>query len=321
MAFQIPLMRNDFDIYKMNGANAKGRPIPAKQNPGRTRKTSETHSLSTSPGTHDAFTNSPSHRNLHHVSSAGSRYQFSRVNSRTSQSSLLMSPTRSQFVNNTSPPKPAKVGSQNSLNKFHNRLVDKLRKAFKSGNSSTEETTRSWKSHSVDLSSPFRRTSTDNHKKTSASSAAIVALERQFQLMEMDQASESDEQSDDDDNQQCDEKFILIWRDTNSIGSTVFRVNAFDSSTLEQQYVIGKQQNFFLHNGKTLTVVSANAIKGSCSRMCFLLIVCIKYHILYLSTRKTIAATVISSTSLRAMFNCAKKSAWPTYLYISFFIQ
>lgn len=139
MAFQIPLMRNDYDIYKMN-SNGKSRSIPAKQTNGRSRKASETHSLSTSPGTNDAFVNSPSHRNLHHVSSAGSRYQFSRMNSRNSQSSLIMSPTRSQCVNNTSPPKPAKVGSQNSLNKFHNRLVDKLRKAFKGGSSSSEET-------------------------------------------------------------------------------------------------------------------------------------------------------------------------------------
>ncbi|CRL01760.1 CLUMA_CG014976, isoform A [Clunio marinus] len=140
MAFQIPLMRNDFDIYKMK--NSKNRSIPTKQTSGRSRKASETHSLSTSPGTNDAFINSPSHRNLHHVSSAGSRYQFSRVNSRTSQSSLAMSPTKNQFASAPSPPKSAKVGSQNSLNKFHNRLVDKLRKAFKSNNSSSEEATR-----------------------------------------------------------------------------------------------------------------------------------------------------------------------------------
>lgn len=138
MAFQMPLMRNDYDIYKMN--SAKSRSIPTKQATGRSHKASETHSLSTSPGTNDAFANSPSHRNLHHVSSAGSRYQFSRVNSRNSQSSLIVSPTKNQYVNNTSPPKPAKVGSQNSLNKFHNRLVDKLRKAFKSSSSSSEET-------------------------------------------------------------------------------------------------------------------------------------------------------------------------------------
>jgi len=138
MAMMVPLVRNDFDIYKIHGNN-KSRSVPAKPSSNtRSRKASETHSLSTSPGTQDAFLHSPSHRNLHHVSSAGSRYQFSRVNSRTSQASLIISPTKSHT--NASPPKPAKVGSQNSLNKFHNRLVDKLRKAFKGGNSSSEET-------------------------------------------------------------------------------------------------------------------------------------------------------------------------------------
>jgi hypothetical protein len=140
MAFQIPLMRNDYDIYKMNGNRSKS--IPSKQATGRSRKASESNSLSTSPGHNDPFITSPSHRNLHHVQSAAARYQFSRVNSRTSQSSLIVSPTRSQSINNASPPKAAKTGSQNSLNKFHNRLVDKLRKAFKSG-SSSEEASRS----------------------------------------------------------------------------------------------------------------------------------------------------------------------------------
>jgi hypothetical protein len=36
-------------------------------------------------------------------------------------------------------------------------------------------------------------------------------LERQFQLMEMDRASESEDHTEDEDEQQCDEKFILIW--------------------------------------------------------------------------------------------------------------
>lgn len=142
MAFQIPLMRNDYDIYKMN--NAK-RQAATKQTAERTRKVSESHSLSTSPGQNDPFMNSPSHRNLHHVSSAAARYQFSRVNSRTSQTSLIMSPTRSHSMHNSSPPKPAKADSQNSLNKFHNRVVDKLRKvcSFKSSSSSSSDDTRS----------------------------------------------------------------------------------------------------------------------------------------------------------------------------------
>lgn len=249
MAFQIPLMRNDFDIYKMNSANGKSRSIPAKQGNGRSRKASETHSLSTSPGTNDAFVNSPSHRNLHHVSSAGSRYQFSRVNSRNSQSSLITSPTRSQYANNTSPPKPAKVGSQNSLNKFHSRLVDRLRKAFKSSGSSSDDS-RSWKSHSVDLSSPFTRPQSENSKKASASSAAITALEQQFHLMEMNTAFDSEEQSEDeDDNQRCDEKFILIWIHFDS----VFTLE------LDEKWkpLRPTTENIFLHNRKSQASLSS----------------------------------------------------------------
>lgn len=204
MAFQIPLMRSDYDIYKMN--NAKSRPIAAGNKNSRSHKVSESHSYSTSPGQNDAFIGgSPSHRNLHHVHSAGGR--FSRVNSRTSQSSLIMSPTKSQSMNNPSPPKPAKSGSQTSLHKFS--LVDRIKKVFKSG--SSEESSRSWKSHSIDLSSPFRRPSSEVNKKlVSASSVEIAALERQFQLIQTD--SDEDESSDSDEHQQnhCGDKFILI---------------------------------------------------------------------------------------------------------------
>jgi hypothetical protein len=223
MAFQIPLMRNDYDIYKMNQA-AKSRPIAtSKKNNGRSRNVSESHSYSTSPGQNDPFIGSPSHRNLQHVHSAAGRFNhnFSRVNSRTSQSSLIISPTRSHSINNTSPPKPAKSGSQTSLNKFHTRLVDKLRKAFKSS-SSEESSTRSWKSHSIDLSSPFRRPSSEvNRKLVSASSAEIAALERQFQLIQTDSEDENDDVSSDSDEKlhqnHCDDKFILIWARTSKL--------------------------------------------------------------------------------------------------------
>lgn len=135
-------MRSDYDIYKMN--NSKSRPIATNKQNSRSRKVSESQSYSTSPSQNDPFIGSPSHRNLHHVHSAGGRFNnFSRVNSRTSQSSLILSPTktRDSSMNNPSPPKPAKSGSQTSLNKFHVRLVDRLRKAFKG--SSTEESSRS----------------------------------------------------------------------------------------------------------------------------------------------------------------------------------
>lgn len=211
MAFQIPLMRNDYDIYKMNKSRAIA---TGKKSNGRSRNVSESHSYSTSPGQNDPFIGSPSHRNLQHVQSAGGRFNnFSRVNSRTSQSSLIMSPTRSHSVNNPSPPKPVtKSNSQTSLNKFHTRLVDKLRRAFKSS-SSEESSTRSWKSHSIDLSSPFKRPSEVNRKLVSASSAEIAALERQFQLIQTDSEDENDDVSSDSDekNHHCDDKFILIW--------------------------------------------------------------------------------------------------------------
>ena len=135
MAFQIPLMRSDYDIYKMN--NGRTRSLSNGKSNGRSRKVSESTSMSTSPG-HESFL-SP-RRTASCV--APSRNHFSRVNSRTSQSSLVMVNGRSYSMKDTTSPPRAKVAdSQNSLNKFHNRLVDRLCKAFKK--SSSREETRS----------------------------------------------------------------------------------------------------------------------------------------------------------------------------------
>jgi hypothetical protein len=134
MAFQIPLMRKDFDIYKMN--NGRTRSSSTGKSNGRSRKVSESTSMSTSPG-HESFL-SP-RRTASCV--AASRNHFSRVNSRTSQSSLVMGNGRSYSMKDTTSPPRAKADSQNSLNKFHNRLVDRLCKAFKK--SSSREETRS----------------------------------------------------------------------------------------------------------------------------------------------------------------------------------
>uniref|UniRef100_U5EPX3 Uncharacterized protein n=1 Tax=Corethrella appendiculata TaxID=1370023 RepID=U5EPX3_9DIPT len=127
MAFMMPVMRNEFDIYKGRSRNASE---CSNQNTCRSRKVSESSSLSTSPA-NDFI--SPSHRSqpihMHHIAS---RSQFSRNSSRTSQSSLITSPTKT--CPSTSPPKPS--GSQNSLNKFHMRLVDKLRKSLRRAKSS-----------------------------------------------------------------------------------------------------------------------------------------------------------------------------------------
>ncbi|XP_031638312.1 uncharacterized protein LOC116350606 [Contarinia nasturtii] len=120
MAFMMPVMKNEFDIYKTSRSR-KESDCSNNSNACRSRKVSETRSecpsLSTSPSTidyHRSFINRNSSR------------AFSRTSSRTSQSSLT-SPTKQ-----CSPPKPS-TGSQGSLNKFHVRLVDKLRKSFGKG--------------------------------------------------------------------------------------------------------------------------------------------------------------------------------------------
>lgn len=134
MAFMMPVMKNEFDIYK----TSRTRHASECSNTSncRSRKVSETRSecpsFSTSPGTYDYA--SPSHRGATgngvgaHINRTNSR-PFSRTSSRTSQSSLT-SPTKT----GCSPPKPT-AGSQNSLNKFHIRLVDKLRKSLRKGRS------------------------------------------------------------------------------------------------------------------------------------------------------------------------------------------
>lgn len=185
-------MRNDYDIYKMKSDAKSGSVVnvPPKSGNCRSRKTSEPPSMTTSPCVNEAFVNSPSHRDLSHVSS---RNQFSRINSRTSQSSLIASPIRSASC--ISPPNPEKIESQN---KFHNRLVGKLRKAFKRNGSSSEET-RSWKSHSVDLSLEDARRRFKAKKPREPGSHPI--------LMEMGQTSDFD----DSEVIQYDKKFLLSW--------------------------------------------------------------------------------------------------------------
>lgn len=134
MAFMIPVMKNEFDIYR----TGRSRTSECSNNSCRSRKVSETRSecpsLSTSPNGMDYGV----HRN--YINRNNSR-AFSRTSSRTSQSSLT-SPTK-----NCSPPKPSS-GSQGSLNKFHVRLVDKLRKSF--GKGRTED--KSWDSNDEDHS-------------------------------------------------------------------------------------------------------------------------------------------------------------------------
>lgn len=121
----MPVMKKEFDIYKAG----RSRNPSECSSTCRSRKVSECRSecpsLSASPSTVD-YT-SPAHRGV--VNRSNSR-PFSRNSSRTSQTSL-MSPTK---ATGCSPPKPT-GGSHGSLNKFHIRLVDKLRKSLRKGRS------------------------------------------------------------------------------------------------------------------------------------------------------------------------------------------
>jgi len=99
MAFMMPVVKNDWDIYK----SQRPRRSSDKECPGSS-------SLSTSPGS-DVF--SPTHR---------------------SSRASLQSPGRKAGAASTAPP-PS--GSQSSLHKFHARLVDKLKRSFRASEQST----------------------------------------------------------------------------------------------------------------------------------------------------------------------------------------
>lgn len=155
----MPVVKNEWDIYKTN----RSRRSSECSNPQscRSRKVSECSksegpSLSTSPGSD--YLTSPAHRSV----PMSSRH-FSRTSSRTSQNSL-QSPSKST---GSSPPK---TGSSSSLNKFHNRLVDKLKRSLrKADDSSDDQRNLSWDNNGVKSRPPvcggskpidIRRTST-----------------------------------------------------------------------------------------------------------------------------------------------------------------
>lgn len=152
MAFMMPVMKNEFDIYK----GRQRRVSECSNNSAcRSRKVSEGSrsdcpSLSTSPG-NEFMAGSPSRHRSHpmYMSHLASRPQFSRNSSRTSQTSLITSPSKASA--GSSPPKPASTESQSSLNKFHTRLVDKLRKSLRKSKSSEG---RSWEDTPISSSDP-----------------------------------------------------------------------------------------------------------------------------------------------------------------------
>ncbi|CAG9854120.1 unnamed protein product [Phyllotreta striolata] len=126
MAFMMPVVKNDWDIYKAN----RSRRVSECSNTTtcRSRKVSECRSegpsLSTSPGSE--FVSSPI-RDRASVPTNMSSRQYSRASSRTSESNL-QSPVKSM---GSSPPKNT---SEPNLNKFHNRLLDKLKKSLRKVN-------------------------------------------------------------------------------------------------------------------------------------------------------------------------------------------
>lgn len=161
MAFMMPVMKNEFDIYKTSRARNASE-CSNNSSACRSRKISETRSecpsLSTSPSNMEYQRN---YMNRNNHSAKG----FSRTSSRTSQSSLT-SPTRN---NSCSPPKPS-VGSQGSLNKFHIRLVDKLRKSFSKGRSED----RSWKQSSdEDENEKNNNSDDDDSEKLSSENSEV----------------------------------------------------------------------------------------------------------------------------------------------------
>ncbi|KAL9697082.1 hypothetical protein quinque_000523 [Culex quinquefasciatus] len=142
MAFMMPVMKNEFDIYK-----GRQRRVSecSNQSNCRSRKVSESSrsdcpSLSTSPGNEFMAAGSPARHRSHpmYMSHLASRPQFSRSASRNSQSSLVTSPTKAASASSSSPPKPA-TGSQSSLSSFHTRLVDKLRKSTEPPDADTDQ--------------------------------------------------------------------------------------------------------------------------------------------------------------------------------------
>ncbi|KAL1509738.1 hypothetical protein ABEB36_004430 [Hypothenemus hampei] len=130
MAFMMPVVKNDWDIYKSNRSRRTSE--CSNTNSCRSRKVSECRSegqssTSTSPGSD--FITSP-HRSVPEKMSSKQYTRsysasYSRTGSQSFQSPMMKSAS-------SSPPKNGN-SSSTSLNKFHNRLLDKLKKTMKSG--------------------------------------------------------------------------------------------------------------------------------------------------------------------------------------------
>lgn len=149
----MPVVKNDYNIYKSNRnrrvsecSNDKTSASSASSCGGTRRvhsgsRSADGPSLSTSPGS-DFMVGSPAHRSLggvskqtafHHGSLQHHHGAASRNSSRNSQSSL-QSPAKSSSSSSS----PPKVSSTSSLNMFHSKLVDKLRRSLTSKSKDSE---------------------------------------------------------------------------------------------------------------------------------------------------------------------------------------
>lgn len=153
MAFMMPVMKNDWDIYKSNRSRKTSE--CSNSSGCRSRKVSECRSecqssLSSSPSGADYIasphrSHSYSHSSSYHPpQTAMQQRQFSR---NSSKSSLGQSPSKSM---SNSPPKNGTSTSSGSLNKFHTRLVDKLKRSLKRDGSAGTDERSSWYGEKVE---------------------------------------------------------------------------------------------------------------------------------------------------------------------------
>lgn len=140
MAFMVPVMKKDFDLYKNRRIS--------ESVPTRKMSADNHHFKATSLSSSPSSTSAPAYSSPSSMAAFTQRMQnraMTRTSSRASQNSLVTSPTRisSSSAGNSSsgcsPPKAgcssstktSGTGSQGSLNKFHNRLVDKLKRSLR----------------------------------------------------------------------------------------------------------------------------------------------------------------------------------------------
>jgi len=192
----MPVVKNDYNIYKSNRnrrvsecSNDKTSASSASSCGGTRRvhsgsRSADGPSLSTSPGS-DFMVGSPAHRSLggvskqtafHHGSLQHHHGVASRNSSRNSQSSL-QSPAKSSSSSSS----PPKVSSTSSLNMFHSKLVDKLRRSLTSKSKDSEYSSLNFENNKPNPYTP----SMTHHRATTRGdpheSARFKATLRRFQ--------------------------------------------------------------------------------------------------------------------------------------------